>query len=132
MIIDSRYWYDYNNSLNVNDVVHICELETPFFDNQLKVSNEEYRKYIYYDKDSVNGVGKSKSTFCPSLDENNRLSSRITVKGRNMLNESSDGFYLYLFKEFSRSLHPRTIYMKVEFNHAGYGQKVPFMRLTKK
>ena len=126
VIIDSR------DSLNVNDVVHICELETPFFDNQLKVSNEEYRKYIYYDKDSVNGVGKSKSTFCPSLDENNRLSSRITVKGRNMLNESSDGFYLYLFKEFSRSLHPRTIYMKVEFNHAGYGQKVPFMRLTKK
>jgi len=123
---------DVRDTLNINDVVYIGELETSNFENQLSVSNEEYRKYIYYDKDSSNGVGKSKSTFCPSLDENNRLSSRITVKGRNMLNESSDGFYLYLFKEFSRSLHPRTIYMKVEFNHAGYGQKVPFMRLTKK
>lgn len=63
------------------------------------------------------------------FNENERLSSRISTYNRNNPLGSSSGFYLYLYKEFSNNLHPRRIYMKVEFNHAGMGQTVPFMLL---
>ena len=33
------------------------------------------------------------------------------------------GFYLYLFPEYIG----KTIYMKVEFNHAGYGRTIPLV-----
>lgn len=58
---------------------------------------------------------------------NKRLSSRFSVKNRYEDDTSSEGFYLYLFKEYSTNLRPRKIYMKAEFNHAGYGRTIPFM-----
>ena len=42
--------------------------------------------------------------------------------------ESSEGFYLYLFREYSSGIHERDIYLKVEFNHAGVGRTVTFMQ----
>lgn len=56
-----------------------------------------------------------------------RLSCRFSVKNRYEEDTSAEGFYLYLFKEYSTNLRPRKIYLKVEFNHAGYGRTVPFM-----
>lgn len=67
-----------------------------------------------------------------SFDENKRLSSSFTIKNRNECVESSDGFYLYLFKEYSNWTHERTIYMRVQFNHAGLGRTVNFMQLYHK
>jgi hypothetical protein len=32
-----------------------------------------------------------------------------------------------MFKEYSKKLHEATIYMKVEFNHAGYGKTIPMV-----
>ena len=32
-----------------------------------------------------------------------------------------------MFKEYSKKLHEATIYMKVEFNHAGIGKTIQFM-----
>jgi len=57
-----------------------------------------------------------------------RLSARFSVKGKYLSEKSSEGFYLYLFpSEIEGESIPRTIYMKVEFNHAGYGKTVPMM-----
>lgn len=56
-----------------------------------------------------------------------RLSSRINVMDKYASENSSEGFYLYLFKENGELLHERTLYLKIEFNHAGYGRTIPFM-----
>ena len=61
-------------------------------------------------------------------DENLRLSAKFSVKGKYNASKSSEGFYLYLFPtEIEGETLPKTIYMKLEFNHAGYGKTVPMM-----
>jgi hypothetical protein len=47
----------------------------------------------------------------------------FTVYNRYNRDKSSEGFYLYLFPEYIG----KTIYMKVEFNHAGYGRTIPLV-----
>lgn len=56
-----------------------------------------------------------------------RLSSQFIVKDKYQSDASSDGFYLYLWKDNDNGTTPTDIYMKVEFNHAGYGRTIPFM-----
>ena len=59
-------------------------------------------------------------------DDETRLSSQFVVKSKNTSRASSEGFYLYIWKDNDSPL-PQDLYMKVEFNHAGYGRTVPFM-----
>ena len=61
-----------------------------------------------------------------NFDEEYRLSSQFVVKNKNTSTASSEGFYLYLWKD-NESVLPQDLYMKVEFNHAGYGRTMPFM-----
>lgn len=56
-----------------------------------------------------------------------RLSCQFTVQDKFQSDASSDGFYLYLWKDNESGVMPSDIYMKVEFNHAGYGRTIPFM-----
>jgi len=67
-------------------------------------------------------AGTSDSAYIESL----RLSSQFVVKDKYLSDSSSEGFYLYLWKSMETTA-PSDIYMKVEFNHAGYGRTVPFM-----
>ena len=60
------------------------------------------------------------------FDEDKRLSSQMVVKSKNTSKSSSDGFYQYIWKD-NESTMPQDLYMKVEFNHAGYGRTIPFM-----
>lgn len=67
-------------------------------------------------------------------DEEKRLSSQITVTDKYNSDASSEGFYLYLWRDILPIIDEetlkkgtQTIYMKVEFNHAGYGRVIPFM-----
>lgn len=61
-------------------------------------------------------------------DNNFRLSARFSVKNKYDATKSSEGFYLYLFpNEVTKENEAKTIYMKVEFNHAGYGKTIPMM-----
>lgn len=64
--------------------------------------------------------------FGDTIDETKRLSSRLTIKNRYESDTSSEGFYVYMFKEYSENLKPKPIYMKVEFNHASVGKTIPF------
>lgn len=57
--------------------------------------------------------------------ESMRLSTQFVVSDRFLSKSSSEGFYIYLYKDYSSEL-PKDLYMKVEFNHAGYGKKIPF------
>jgi len=58
---------------------------------------------------------------------NERLDSRITITSEYDTTTSSEGFNLYLFKDDVVENGFRTIYMKVEFNHAGCGKTIPMM-----
>lgn len=63
-----------------------------------------------------------------TIDENKRLGSRLTISNKYNTDTSSEGFYIYMFKEYSKNLHPRQIFMKVDFNHAGVGLSLPFIK----
>ena len=63
----------------------------------------------------------------PSDIEEYRLSSQFSVKDRNSSLASSDGFYVYLWKDNDLGITPSDIYLKVEFNHAAYGRTIPLM-----
>lgn len=69
---------------------------------------------------------KNHSTI--EFDESKRLSSRFIIKNMFEAAESSEGFYLYLFKNFSQGLREQTIYMGVQFNHAGVGKTLNMMQ----
>lgn len=64
------------------------------------------------------------------LNEDNRLSSQISVQNKYETDNSSESFYLYLFKEYSTKLRENTLYMKVDFCHAGTGMVIPFILPT--
>lgn len=61
------------------------------------------------------------------IDESKRVSSALIVNNKYETDTSSEGYYLYMFKEYSEKLHPKPIYMKIEFNHAGVGRTIPFI-----
>lgn len=61
------------------------------------------------------------------LDEDCRLSSRLTVENKYETDNSAESFYLYLFKEYSTGLRENTLYLKIDFCHAGTGMVIPFI-----
>lgn len=58
------------------------------------------------------------------FDDDKRLSMSFNVSNMYETNESSEGFYVYMYKEYSDNLHMGDIYMKAEFNHAGVGRVI--------
>lgn len=56
-----------------------------------------------------------------------RLSSQICIEDKRTSQASSEGFYIYLWADNDQGLMPSDLYMKVDFNHAGYGRNIPFM-----
>lgn len=56
-----------------------------------------------------------------------RLSSMVTLKNKYHDDASSDGFYIYLFKQDAPSELPIDLYLKAEFNNAKYGKTVNLM-----
>lgn len=59
--------------------------------------------------------------------EDHRLSCQFIVQDRDNSMSSSEGFYLYLLKSMETGEEPRPVYLRVEFNHAGYGITSPMM-----
>ena len=53
------------------------------------------------------------------------MSAQFSVKNRYDATTSSDGFYLYMFKDYATKLNERSIFLKVEFNNANTGKIIP-------
>ena len=89
-------------------------------------SNDLFNKYI-------NIKGKGLKVFDNKrIDESLRLSTKFRITNKYDNTKSSEGFYMYLFPtEIENENEERTIYMKVEFNHAGYGKTIPMMLPTR-
>lgn len=108
-------------------------------------SNELFGKYVRYAETepyshvnddgevtlNLSGIDVGREPYGNGLhgDETEamRLSSQIHLKDKLSSDGSSDGFYLYLWKEYDMGTEPQDLYLKVEFNHAGYGRTIPFM-----
>lgn len=100
-------------------------------------SSSDEENYTVYDKVgmAVNREPMRKRALDKSLDfgdnidelERLRMSSQIVVTDKNSSKRSSEGFYFYTYKSNDNGVYPSDIYMRVEFNHAGYGRVIPFM-----
>ena len=118
-----------NSRKNINDYGLVVSPDTESGMTLNKISvNTEYlgsrkengNKYISRNNQYVTSFEGTK------LDDEHRLGSEFVVLNKYETETSSEGFYLYMFKEESENLHPKPIYMKVEFNHAGIGRTIPF------
>jgi len=75
-----------------------------------------------------NGINtEPDSSINDDLIENYRLSSQFVTESRRIATKSSEGFCLYLWKDYSDGVVPVELYMKVEFYHAKYGRRIPLM-----
>ena len=126
-------YFDSTNPANQNMIGY----STIFFD-----TGDMFAKYIKYNEEKnyvavnmnknqygVYNISEGKTGIRvnrESFNEKTRLSSQFVVKSKNTSKASSEGFYLYIWKDNSTPL-PQDLYMKVEFNHAGYGRTIPFM-----
>lgn len=116
---------------NSNDITNqsLLYYSTVFLDGSglsgkmVKKKNEMIRKDIPIDRDNAIIIESTIGI---------RIDSQIAINDEYQTSKSSEGFYLYLFKDDADLLDTenesgRTIYMKVEFNHAGYGRTIPMM-----
>lgn len=100
---DDEYTYKFYNQLAANDPITYCSVNTEPVGNKTATM-------VDYSRD--------------------RLDSQFVVKNRYETDTSSEGYYLYMFKEYGTKLRPSPLYMKVEFNHAGEGKVIPFIMPT--
>ena len=103
--------------------------------------SDESEKIYKYDvatgSDLVWGVRVSRDINTDSVDFDNindhRLSTQFVVNSRNTSTSSSEGFYIYLWKDDYNPPYgiggcvADEIYMRIDFNHAGFGRTLPFM-----
>jgi hypothetical protein len=88
-------------------------------------TGELYTKYIH----NLNNTTRKPDAPIVKQDifEDNNLTLSFSVTDRYNRNKSSEGFYLYLFPDGLQEGEERTLYLKIEFNHAGNGKTIPLM-----
>lgn len=140
-------FYDSKDVLNKNLLIY----STSFLDSgklftkySLIRNNERLFKYVneteYYENEMVMFEPGRQPVFqtepkpddLEELKENEkyddlRISSMITLKDKYNDDASSDGFYIYIFKQDAPSERPIDLYLKAEFNNAKYGKTVNLM-----
>ena len=118
--------------LNVGETLEECVISPKIrvSSERLATAKEEKDECTASSTDFVKISGGSycESGCCVSLKEDGkRLDSRFVINNKYVTDTSSEGFYIYMFREYAEKLHPKPIYMKVEFNHAGIGKTIPFI-----
>ena len=91
---------------------------TSYDKNGVRVNREPMRKKVVTTDDLGDNIDDL---------ERLRLSSQFVVTDKFSSKRSSEGFYFYTYKSNSNGVYPSEIYMRVDFNHAGYGRTIPFM-----
>ena len=90
----------------------------------------KYMNNIVLDTILQNGVERYVDNYVDKseLREKTQLSCNFTCFNKHNMSGSSEGYYLYLFPMLVED-GEREIYMRVEFNHAKYGQTIPLVSL---
>ena len=96
---------------------------TSFTEYQTDVENNE----ALYQVSSKTVSDSSEVVDDEYLSDTLRLSSRFTIDDKYRAQSSSEGFYFYMFKDYAKKMREATVYLKVDFNHAGVGTTIPFM-----
>ena len=91
-----------------------------------KYMNQSWSKFVKYGEYEDTPV-----IFYPDNSISARVDTEICIKNEFNNLASSEGFNLYLFADDIEKNSDRTIYMKVEFNHAGNGKTIPMMMWPK-
>jgi hypothetical protein len=96
----------------------------------INYDKETYGDYSNIDMNVIKtGIKVNRETVInhiSSFEDDKRLGSQFVIKSKNTSKASSEGFYIYMWRDNESPL-PQDLYMKVEFNHAGYGRTIPFM-----
>ena len=135
-------YYDSINNANQN----LLNYSTVFFNSgeyfqkYIKhISDKPYKSFIVNNgneelKENLIGIKTDREPSSNLVNSNDinvieeyRLSSQIKVTDKYSSNNSSEGFYVYLWKTNSDDVIPQDLYLKIEFNHAGLGRTIPFM-----
>lgn len=66
--------------------------------------------------------------FINFQDASIRMGSEIIVNNKFDTTSSAEGFYTYIFREYSSNLHERTIYLRIQLNHAGHGNIIDLLQ----
>ena len=95
-------------------------------------SGELFGKYMKAKSELKKDGKKSDNVVLDSYQTNHRLDSKFVVRDEFYTEKSSEGFNIYYFPDEIRELAEekntgKTIYMKVEFNHAGFGRTIPMI-----
>ena len=113
----SKYMYTHDMSIYIN---------SDFFNNETQLY--EVLKGGKVDTEvRRNELAKYIDNISDEIIEKYRLSSQISVENKWLSGRTSEGFYVYLWVDNNNGIVPSDLYMKVEFNHAGYGRTIPLM-----
>lgn len=112
---------------------------TKFFD-----STGLYGKYInqlmfmeendLFNEENNPNINLNAAVVFSSADTEHRVDSKIVITNEYDKTQSAEGFNIYLFeddKNLNLENSEKTIYMKVEFNHAGNGKTIPMIMWPK-
>lgn len=109
----------------------LTDKETPtvYNVNGVRVNREPMRNEKFNKKNEKVVIDVDKGDLGDNIGEFERLrlSSQFVVADKYSSKHSSEGFYFYTYKTNDGGVFPNDIYMRVEFNHAGYGRTIPFM-----
>lgn len=101
--------------LSFYDSPDVLSQKLMFYSTIFMDTNKMYNEYIKLLNDP-----KTNGTIAE------KIASQISVTDCYDTTKSSEGFYLYIFKsDAPLENEEKTIYMKVEFNHAKYGRTIP-------
>nr|DAO40925.1 MAG TPA: hypothetical protein [Herelleviridae sp.] len=105
------------------------ETHTVYNVNGVRVNREPMRNEKFNKKNEKVVIDVDKGDLGDNIGEFERLrlSSQFVVADKYSSKHSSEGFYFYTYKTNDGGVFPNDIYMRVEFNHAGYGRTIPFM-----
>ena len=121
-----------NQYVNFAEKIDECLITNKIRTNSERLANRSESAQCESGEDfvtvSYSGESGESESYCISLKEDGkRLDSRFIIENKYSTESSSEGFYIYMFREYGEKLHPKPIYMKVEFNHAGIGKTIPFV-----
>ena len=100
----------------------------------------KYIKQLLYMEDSgytatMDDNENALVVFCSSNAASARVDTEINITNEYDRTKSAEGFNIYLFAQdrtYASENGRRTIYMKVEFNHAGNGKTLPMIQWPKR
>ena len=130
-------YYDSTNPANQNMIGYstIFFNTGDMFSKYIKHIKDEGYVFVGADKNDYGiyspsqgkvGIRVDRDYFINDDNDSTRLGAQFVVKSKNMSKSSSEGFYIYIWKDNEMAL-PQDLYVKIEFNHAGYGRTIPFM-----